>query len=165
MSMDKKCTIRTWTEKDGVQWEEGHLVVTFPDGREEVVDAADILNAKELNEAVFLTLGAVSVCWDDDRVFESTRARAFGEVLLHRIKSEPVDEVAGANEDSSKEELWADLQATRRHYKDLVKSQRPNLGLATTRELIAEISARIELDYSCGGGGLNYTTISGRPTE
>jgi hypothetical protein len=40
---------------------------------------------------------------------------------------------------------------------------RPNLGLATTRELLAEISARIEIDYANGGGGLDYSTVSGRP--
>jgi hypothetical protein len=35
----------------------------------------------------------------------------------------------------------------------------PNLGLATTRELINEITARIEVDGSCGGGGLDYRTV------
>lgn len=40
---------------------------------------------------------------------------------------------------------------------------RPNLGLATTRELLAEITARIEVDGYNGGGGLDYTTVGGRP--
>lgn len=41
--------------------------------------------------------------------------------------------------------------------KDLV-----NLGLATTRQLLAEISARIEIDFYRGGGGLDYSTVSDR---
>ena len=39
----------------------------------------------------------------------------------------------------------------------------PNLGLATTRQLLDEIAARIEVDYASGGGGLDYTTMNGRP--
>jgi hypothetical protein len=42
--------------------------------------------------------------------------------------------------------------------------EKPQLGLATTRELLAEISARIDVDYALGGGGLDYTTVGGRPT-
>lgn len=38
-----------------------------------------------------------------------------------------------------------------------------NLGLATTQELLDELRARIELDYFAGGGGLQYTTVGGRP--
>lgn len=41
--------------------------------------------------------------------------------------------------------------------------ERPLLGLATTRELLDELRARIEVDYFAGGGGLDYTTINGRP--
>jgi hypothetical protein len=41
----------------------------------------------------------------------------------------------------------------------------PNLGLATTRELLAEISTRIEVDGASGGGGLDYTTVGGRPAR
>ena len=40
-----------------------------------------------------------------------------------------------------------------------------NLGCATTRQLLAELSARIEIDYSNGGGGLDYSTVEGRPDE
>lgn len=39
----------------------------------------------------------------------------------------------------------------------------PNLGLATTRQLLDELRARIETDYAVGGGGLDYTTVHGRP--
>lgn len=39
----------------------------------------------------------------------------------------------------------------------------PHLGLATTRQLLDEIAARIEMDYYSGGGGLDYTTVKGRP--
>lgn len=34
--------------------------------------------------------------------------------------------------------------------------EKPNLGLATTRELIAELSARIEIHMD---GGLDYRTV------
>lgn len=40
---------------------------------------------------------------------------------------------------------------------------RPNLGLATTEELLDEIRTRIEIDYYRGGGGLGYSTVAGRP--
>jgi len=68
--------------------------------------------------------------------------------------------------------LWGDLA---RH---LVKSlglrefrapgreaerSQPNLGLATTAQLLDEIRARIDHDYFAGGGGLDYTTVDGRP--
>jgi hypothetical protein len=39
----------------------------------------------------------------------------------------------------------------------------PNLGLATTRDLIEELTARIDVDYASGGGGLDYSTVGGRP--
>ncbi len=39
----------------------------------------------------------------------------------------------------------------------------PNLGLATTRQLLDELRARIDVDYFAGGGGLDYTTVGGRP--
>jgi hypothetical protein len=38
-----------------------------------------------------------------------------------------------------------------------------NLGLATTAELLDELRARIEIDYYSGGGGLQYTSVGGRP--
>lgn len=38
-----------------------------------------------------------------------------------------------------------------------------NLGLATTAELLEELRVRIEVDYHSGGGGLSYTSVSGRP--
>lgn len=40
----------------------------------------------------------------------------------------------------------------------------PKLGLATTRELLKELTARIETDYAVGGGGLDYSTVKGRPS-
>jgi hypothetical protein len=42
-------------------------------------------------------------------------------------------------------------------------TEKANLGLATTRELLDELRARIEVDYYAGGGGLDYTTVGGRP--
>jgi hypothetical protein len=41
---------------------------------------------------------------------------------------------------------------------------KPNLGLAMTRELLAELRTRIMIDYYNGGGGLEYTTVGGRPS-
>lgn len=40
-----------------------------------------------------------------------------------------------------------------------------NLGLATTEQLLDELRARVEVDYSNGGGGLHYSTVHGRPSE
>jgi hypothetical protein len=45
------------------------------------------------------------------------------------------------------------------------QSEGPNLGLATTRELLEELRARIEIDYYSGGGGLDYTVVKGRPNS
>lgn len=44
-----------------------------------------------------------------------------------------------------------------------VPNDLPNLGLATTAQLLDELRARIEIDYFAGGGGLGYTTVGGRP--
>lgn len=38
-----------------------------------------------------------------------------------------------------------------------------HLGLATTRDLLDELRCRIEVDYFVGGGGLDYSTVAGRP--
>jgi len=43
-------------------------------------------------------------------------------------------------------------------------AEHPRLGLATTGNLLAEVAARIDVDYTHGGGGLGYSTVSGRPT-
>lgn len=39
------------------------------------------------------------------------------------------------------------------------KRTEPLLGLATTKQLLDEIAARIEVDGSNGGGGLGYRTV------
>lgn len=44
-------------------------------------------------------------------------------------------------------------------------TEQASLGLATTRELLAEITARIEVDGHVGGGGLDYSTVHGRPAR
>jgi hypothetical protein len=41
--------------------------------------------------------------------------------------------------------------------------EEPNLGLATTAQLLEELRVRIEVDYYSGGGGLDYSTVRGRP--
>jgi hypothetical protein len=46
-----------------------------------------------------------------------------------------------------------------------MSDDRSNLGLATTEELLNELKARIDTDYSMGGGGLKYTTVYGRPVN
>lgn len=46
---------------------------------------------------------------------------------------------------------------------ELNSQEKPNLGLATSRELLKEITTRIEIDYYAGGGGLDYSTVKGRP--
>lgn len=46
---------------------------------------------------------------------------------------------------------------------ELNHQERANLGYATTGELLDELSARIDVDYYSGGGGLGYTTVYGRP--
>jgi hypothetical protein len=56
--------------------------------------------------------------------------------------------------------LAAALPPIRAHIAD-----QPQLGLATTRQLLDEIAARIDVDYSSGGGGLDYTTVGGRPNR
>ena len=45
----------------------------------------------------------------------------------------------------------------------MAEEEKANLGLATTRELLEEIAARIRIDYHAGGGGLDFTTVGGRP--
>jgi hypothetical protein len=40
-----------------------------------------------------------------------------------------------------------------------------NLGLATTMELMQEVMTRIAIDYNNGGGGLNFSTVRGRPKD
>lgn len=47
---------------------------------------------------------------------------------------------------------------------EIRKGSGPMLGRATTEQLLNELRARIEVDYHNGGGGLQYTTVSGRPS-
>lgn len=51
------------------------------------LNTSPIVGAKDLREAVFLSLGAASVCWDDDRVFESERAEQIGYALITYIEN------------------------------------------------------------------------------
>lgn len=55
------------------------------------------------------------------------------------------------------------LQASDMLEELLQVSRLPNLGCATTGDILSELRARIEIDYFVGGGGLDYTTVSGRP--
>lgn len=83
-----------------------------------------------LASVVFQALGAASVCWDDDRVFDDRQAKQIGDSLVAFLHDQ-IDQ--------------------------------PSLGLATTGQLLEELRARIEMDYYAGGGGLDYTTVGGRP--
>ena len=50
-----------------------------------------ICGAETLEEAVFTALGAASVCWESMEgtgVFQSDRAKAIGDALLARIRTE-----------------------------------------------------------------------------
>lgn len=49
------------------------------------------------------------------------------------------------------------------HYDHSEDCDEPHLGLATTRQLLDEIAARIDVDGANGGGGLDYRTVTGRP--
>lgn len=86
-----------------------------------------------LETAVFQALGAASVCWDS---MDGTGV----------FQSERAKEIGDA--------LIAKIR------KD---THGPYLGLATTRDLLDEIRSRIEVDYFVGGGGLDYSTVGGRP--
>lgn len=98
--------------------------------------------ATEKGEDVLATtvgqaLGYASACWDNLEgagVFRSTECRQALDSLLDWLRPQ-------VRPDADK----------------------PRLGLATTRELLEELRARIEVDYFAGGGGLDYTTVAGRP--
>jgi hypothetical protein len=47
----------------------------------------------------------------------------------------------------------------------MAEEEKANLGLATTRELLLEVAARIAIDFHAGGGGLDYTAVHGRPED
>jgi len=49
------------------------------------------------------------------------------------------------------------------YVEDVEPSAEASLGLATTRQLLTELTARIDVDGASGGGGLDYTTVAGRP--
>ena len=88
--------------------------------------------------AVYEALGAASMCWSETPhgVFDSVRAAEIGEALEGVI--------AAAHTDGT---LCTD----------------PHLGLAMTQQLLDELTSRIRVDYFAGGGGLDYSTVKGRP--
>lgn len=93
-----------------------------------------------VRSAIFQALGRASTCWENmsgTGVFDSTHAKEVGDALIL--------------------ELGLDSEETSS------KCDGPHLGLATTRRLLDEIYARIEIDYHRGGGGLDYATVTGRP--
>jgi hypothetical protein len=88
----------------------------------------------------------------------SEEARLRGEVPI----SEPLPAGIELTEvaDGEKSDL---MQRALEDAKGTEDRPKANLGLATTAELLEEIKARIEVDYYSGGGGLQYTTVGGRP--
>jgi hypothetical protein len=104
--------------------------------------------AAERGEDVLATvvgqaLGAASACWENlsgAGVFESTRCAAILDSTLEWLRGQEAvgRAIAGCTPGA-------------------------NLGLATTRELLDELRTRIEVDYFAGGGGLEYSTVAGRP--
>lgn len=86
-----------------------------------------------LATAVFQALGAASMCWED--------------VMLAGIF------------DSTRAKEIGDALLERIDEED----GRPLLGYATTQQLLDELTARIRVDYYAGGGGLQYSTVKGRP--
>ena len=78
--------------------------------------------------------------------------------LLAEIADSDAREADFRNRAETAETKVGELEAA---YADL--NTRTLLGNATTGMLLAEISARIQVDYYNGGGGLEYTTTKGRP--
>jgi hypothetical protein len=94
-----------------------------------------------LDGVIYEALGAASVCWEDmtgTGEFQERRAREIGEAVLEYIR-------------------------THIAHRPVLRCDDAHLGLATTRELLDELTSRIEVDYHSGGGGLDYTTVAGRP--
>lgn len=83
--------------------------------------------------AIFQALGAASMCWES---MDGTGV----------FQSDRAKEIGDA--------LVAKIREDMHH---------PYLGLAKTGELLDELRSRIEIDYFVGGGGLDYTTVGGRP--
>ena len=87
-----------------------------------------------VSEAVGQALGAASMCWSE------TPSGVFD--------SERATEIYKALEKViTTEASWSE----------------PHLGLARTRQLLDELTSRIRVDYFAGGGGLDYSTVKGRP--
>ena len=87
----------------------------------------------DLEAAVAQAIGRASVCWT--------------ETTSGTFDSSTAIEICNA--------LLAEIEAQ-------TKST-PNLGCATTDQLLDELRARIDADYYAGGGGLDYSTVNGRP--
>jgi hypothetical protein len=83
----------------------------------------------KISELIFTALGEASVCWKD------TKDGVSG-VPVGVFDSEQAKKIGNKLED------------------DIAALEEPNLGLATTRQLLDEIRARIEVD-----GQLDYRTV------
>lgn len=88
-----------------------------------------LTDAETLNELVFQALGAASTCWETLN----------GAGVFDSTRAKAIGD-----------ELVARLRA---------REDEPRLGLATTRQLLDEITTRIEIDGYSGGGGLDYRTV------
>lgn len=85
--------------------------------------------AETLNELVFQALGAASMCWETPE----------GAGVFDSTRAKAIGD-----------EVVARLRA---------RENEPRLGCATTRQLLDEITTRIEIDGYNGGSGLDYRTV------
>lgn len=67
----------------------------------------------DIEQAVYEALGAASVCWTDEGVFDSDRAKAIGEDLMYRI----VQEVEQARADE-RDRIAQEIEAMCPHEQD-----------------------------------------------
>jgi hypothetical protein len=60
----------------------------------EIATEAEEKGEDALSAVIFQALGAASVCWDDDRVFESERAAAIGDSVVAYLRERMPAEVS-----------------------------------------------------------------------
>jgi len=119
-----------------------------------------------IESAVYQALGAASVCWESmsgTGVFDSTRAKEIGDVLLRFIADADEQSVIARMglgqvlEYAGNE--WGPLgvaiaASTRTDLGALVRAIRdqPRLGIATTREMLTELACRMDITQNSTAG-------------
>ncbi len=112
--------------------------------------------------------GYASVCWENPGgagVFDSDRAKdAVDSVLAWLHAGGHVPNAGFGTAEAVAAELRHDGAVSDYQLVSAIAGKIGHqLGMATTRQILDELRARIEIDYFAGGGGLDYTTVSGRP--